>query len=234
MHQKQNLSKLILRLIVVSFVLIGCTTKKYSKDVKVDSFFSTSEDYLPNFLDTSYTLIYRIGSIEWSPYITVLALKSNKEASKTTTAFLWQFNFSIEGKTPFIYENKYMNSYRINLENDNVKIVENFNLDINDSILNNYAFDGEGRCNNIYVVRKLGKSNCLIIDKNSNEQTKKVIKDVFGRISAQEHFQSFSLDKNCEQFDSLAYLLLKTGTIDSKSIYQIDHNEIKPISKQNL
>lgn len=221
--------------IVVFFVLVllSCCTKSKepNNDTKTESFFSISESYLPNFLDSSYTLIYRIGSIEWSPYITVLALKTEKENPKNNSAFFWQFNFSIEGKRSFMYETNYMNSYKINLENNNIKAVERLKLNFNDSLLNTYNFNGEGKCSNIYVIRKFGKSECHIIDKHSNEQNKNLIKEIFIGISAQEHFQLFSLEKNCKQLDSLAHILLKTGYIDHKYSYQIDYDEIKPVPK---
>lgn len=216
-------------------ILLSCCTKskESNKDIKTESFFSVSERYLPNFLDSSYTLIYRIGSIEWSPYITVLAIKSVKETTKSNGSFLYQFNFSIEGNKSFMYESNYMNSYKINLKKDNIEDVERLKFSINDSILNTYNFNGEGKCSNIYVVRKIGKSDCFIIDKNSNELDKELIKEIFRQISPQEHFQSFSLEKNCNQLDSLAYLLLKTGYIDPKYSYQIDYEEIKPMPKNN-
>lgn len=222
--------------IILSFVLIlfsSCTKLKESETGKMTkSYFSVSEENLPNFLDSSYILIYRIGSIEWSPYSTVLAIKLDNKTHKSNVAFLFQFNFSIEEKKSFIYKTNYMKSYKINLKNVNIKDVERFKLNINDSLLKTYNFNGEGKCSNIYVIRKIGKSDCFILDKNSNERDKQWIKEIFRQISPQEHFQSFSLEKNCNQLDSLAYVLLKTGYIDAKYSYQIDYNEVKPTPKR--
>jgi hypothetical protein len=235
---EKNMIKMVAKMnliigVFLVLIVLSCSGKSiYSeKNVKTVSFFSLSEKYLPNFLDSSYTLIYRIGSIQWSPYITVLALKSDGEKPKYNLAFLWQFNFSIEGKRSFMYEKNYMKSFIIHLKKGNIKDIEGLKLNIHDSIINNYNFNGEGRCNNIYIIRKFGKSECLIIDKNSNEQNKSLIREIFTGISAQEHFQLFALDKNCNQLDSLANLILKTGHIDPKPTYQIDYEEIKPAKK---
>lgn len=225
-----------LLLILIVALISSCSDNLEKNKIKTESsFFSLSDQHLPRFVDSNYVLIYRIGSIEWSPYTTVFAVNlndGNVKNTKNISAFLWQYNFLSEGDKEIMFEENYLTSYKFKIQLNDLAYFNSLQGNKNDSILNSYKFNGEGRCDNIYVVRRIGQSNCYIINSESKKEDREFIKEIFAKISPQEHFQTFSLDQNCAEMDSLAFSLLKNGKIDDELQYCIDFESVKFQKKQ--
>jgi len=176
---------------------------------------------------------WRFGSIEWSENLSILVLP--KQRKKYFNAYYITINSSYFSPK-ITFENPYLKVYKVELENKSILDFENcltFTSEKIDRIITdgNYT-NSEGRCSNSYFIKDFGDDKILLINKNSSNKLKKLITTFFNQISAQEHFQSFSLYKNCEELNSLSNQLLTKGTFDDKKTYCIDFLLIKHVKKR--
>jgi hypothetical protein len=215
-------------LVFIGFISCNETTLPKVKS-KMSNSFSEIEALFPNSIQNKdYIFFWREGSIEWSEYTSVLAIPLNPENKKSVYITINGNREYLELSKPIIIKSywielKPFEGLKTLFENHSSKPFENQKNKLN-------LHPSEGRCANNYIVKYFGENDVLFTNKNSSKYLIQAVKHYFEQVSAQEHFQLFSLENDCEKYDSLANVLLKTGELDSYS-YQIDFSEIRHIPK---
>lgn len=215
-------------LVLIGFISCNETTIPKVKS-KMSNSFLEIEALFPNSIQNKdYLFFWREGSIEWSENTSVLAIPLNPENKKSVY-------ITINGNREFLELSKpiIIKSYWIELEHfEGLKMLfKNHSSRSFESQKNNLNLNhGEGRCANNYRVKYFEEDDLVLVNNRSSKDLIEAVKHYFKQVSAQEHFQLFSLENDCEKYDSLANVLLKMGELESYS-YQIDFSEIRPIPK---
>lgn len=199
--------------------MLSCTNSKQAVEFIVSknsfsSYISQLETCFPvQCIDSSAIYIWRIGSIEWASSASVLVLKEN--VGKHNFYSPASMNYLVLNKdeidTPSSFATPLLVCYNLPFGNE----VFEFDLSVLklqkiDYLLNN---KGEGHCANQYFIKKFNDDRMLLV--NGDASLERVVAGLFSQVSPQEHFQSLSLNVDCQHLDSIADNLFFKGKIDS-------------------
>lgn len=227
------MKKLILSLIISS-ILFSCNEKKslLNENVKTEDqiYLETIDSILPKFInDKDFVIVYRYGSIQWTPYSTVICIpKNDLEKEKLNLLyFMCNKNYSsslVEKDSPILsmfqlkIDNPAINMKTINLSDlEQMDFLKFQNLSHNEVL-------GEGFCSNYYIIKK--DKNVYILNKKTiPNKTVTYLKSIFRHISPMEYLQSLSLENDCDTIQNLAIRLREMKNIDTFNFAMI-HDKV--------
>lgn len=182
---------------IIIFIFCSCTNHPVSKErKKTDSSFllqdvRTYESMIPETLKSGSLMIWRTGSIQWSPEASVLIFPKKNPLPKGTCYYI-EFYFW----PPYTKSNEEI--LKISSLNIKTDLKAFYKHQIKAQAVRYVIHKGEGYCANQYFIKEPGSDFMYLI--NSDSVLSKETITIFRQISPQEHFQTYSLYPNCEQY----------------------------------
>lgn len=209
-------------LFVGIFVLHSCNEKPAKRNTvksstESENYLSKIDSLLPGFINNrDYIIVYRFGSIQWSPVATILCIPKNELGKNKLNLLYFVCNvdpiINIPGELPsFIMFSIKMNNPDVTMEKLNLSSLTELSFtDFEKLKFERYSKEhlGEGFCSNYYVIRSASNNQLFLLDKTNKEsQTNNYLKEIFRHISPMEYTQSLSLEKQCDTMTVLPDLL---------------------------
>lgn len=203
-------------LVIVIFSICSCNNHSIHKEKKKsDSSFLLQEirlyeSMIPETLKAQSLMIWRTGSIQWSSEASVLIFPKKNPLPKGTCYYI-EFNYF-----PFYTKSngEILKMHGLNIE---ANLNDFYNHKIKAQAVDYVIHKGEGYCANQYFIKESGGDFMYLINPDSLLSKETIF--LFRQISPQEHFQTYSLYPNCEQYkDSSALQQLYTEGKNGESI----------------
>lgn len=155
------------------------------------------ESMIPETLKTGSLMIWRTGSIQWSAEASVLIFPKKKPLPKGTCYYI-EFNFFP------LYTKSNGEILKIAGLDIKADLKTFYKHHLKAQAVNYIIHKGEGYCANQYFIKEAGSDFMYLI--NSDSILSKETIALFRQISPKEHFQTYSLYPNCEQYQDSSSL----------------------------
>lgn len=221
------------------FLLYSCSEKPVvhsQKNLTLNEVFINKLDsMLPSHInERDYIIMYRYGSIEWTPYAAILCIAKKELHQKILHVEYFMCDVDMDGET--LKNRPSCTMYRLNLENpdEHAKALDMSGLTkLSFPQLHHYVIDlyvmqhgGEGHCSNIYLIKSKQSNTIYLMNKSHNSAIFKYLTSVWRKISAMEYDQSLSLEKNCDTLIDLSAKLRLGKELDTFD-FAIDHEGLQ-------